>query len=266
MLMRTRSAKAKKEGRKAVKRARTTGKKAGKRAEKVGKEAQERAADYAGTAGDVASDLAERLRKSDSLAKAQAVGSEYATKARKRWEDSELEERLVDAAHRLRDTDTAKKAEATTKDVTEASLEALGEWLTSSKTGKRLGNKMGVQRKSRLRFLAATAIGVAAGFAIARLVQPKPLPELTDEFTMSANRIDAPAAGTALVDSIRAALDGDPRTTRLEELTINVAEGTVFVRGAVPEDADRDAISEVIGRVPGVTDVDLQLTTAASQQ
>jgi osmotically-inducible protein OsmY len=115
--------------------------------------------------------------------------------------------------------------------------------------------------------MLATGIGVGAGFAIARLVQPKPLPEVADEFTSSADQLATGApAGTGLVDAIRAALDGDPRTGQLDDLTINVAEGTVFVRGTVPEDTDQDAIREVISHIPGVTDVDLQLGTAATKQ
>jgi hypothetical protein len=270
MFTRTRTSKAKREGRKAVKRAEKASKKAAKRAEKAGHEAQERAAEYAEKMGEAASEaaaeVAERLRKSEGLAKAQAKGVEYAGKAKKRWEDSELEERLVDIAHRARESDPAKKAEAKTKDVTDASLAALGDWLTTSKSGKRVGEKLGVQKRRRWRTIAATGIGVAAGFAIARLVQPKPLPELTDDFSASAERLSAPPVGTALVDSIRAALDADGRTAGLDDLAINVAEGTVFVRGTVPEGTDEGAIREVVAGVPGVTDVDLQLTTAAPQQ
>jgi hypothetical protein len=270
-MAKTPTEKAKKEGRKAVKRAKKGGKKATKRAEKAGVEAQERAAEYAERAGaaasEVAEELAERLRKSESLAKAQTMGAEYAGKAKQRWDDADVEDKLLEAAHRFRGSDVAQKAEQKSKDVTEASLAALGAWLTSSKQGKKLGSKLGVQKKRRWRVLLAAVIGAAAGFAAARLMQPKPLPDFNDEFTSSAGQLATQApAGTALVDAIRAALAADPRTAELDRLTINVAEGTVFVRGTVPEGTDEDALREIIGNVPGVVDVDLQLITAASQQ
>jgi hypothetical protein len=271
-MAKTATDKARKEGRRAVKRAKKRSKKATKRAEKAGAQAQERAAEYAERAGtaasEVAEELAERLRKSEGLAKAQALGSEYAGKAKHRWDESELEDKLLEAAHRLRGSDVAQKAEQKSKDVTEASLAALGAWLTSSKQGKKVGAKLGVRKRSPWRTLLATAVGVAAGFAIARLVQPKPLPDFSDDFTSSAEHLAAtpPSPSAGLVDSIRAALEADQRTQGLDRLTINVAEGTVFVRGTVPEGTDEDAIRDTVGSVPGVTDVDLQLITAASQQ
>lgn len=270
MFKRTPTSKAKKEGRKAVKRAEKASKKAAKRAEKAGKEAQERAADYAEKAGeivgDTAADIADRIRKSDSLAKAQKKGVEYAALAKDKWDDSDLEDRLEDIAERVRKSDTAKKAQKRTKDVTDSSLDALGEWLTSSKQGKQVGEKLGVQKKRRWRTVAAGLIGVGAGFAIARLIQPKPLPELYDDFATSADRLGGPVTGgTLLVDTIRSSLDRDERTAKLDQLSINVAEGTVFVRGTVPEGTDEAAVREVVAAVPGVVDVDLQLTTAASQ-
>jgi hypothetical protein len=270
MFTRTRTQKAKKEGRKAVKRAEKTSKKAAKRAEKAAKDAQERAADYAERAGEAAaeaaSEVAERLRKSEGLAKAQAKGREYAGKAKQRWDDSDMEDRLVDAAHRVRDSDAAKKAGEKTRDVTDASLAALGEWLTTSKTGKQVGDKLGVQKRRRWRMVLATGIGVGAGYMIARLVQTDRLPEY-DEFTASAERLatEGAATGTELISLIRSALSDDPKTAELDELRINVAEGTVFVRGTVPEGTDENAIRTVVSAVPGVSDVDLQLSHGASQ-
>ena len=270
MLTRSRTGKVKKEGRRAVKRAEKASKKASKRAEKAGREAQERAAEYAERAGEVAAEtaheLAERMRKSDGLAKAQAKGLEYAERAKHRWDDSDVEDRLVDAAQRMRDSDVAKKAERRGRDVGEASLAALGEWLTSSDQGQKVSKKLGVTKQRRWRTALATGVGVAAGFAIARLVQPSPAPEFADDFAATADRLTPPTpVGTALVDAIRGALKDDPKTTSLEELTINVAEGTVFVRGTVPEGTDEEALREVIRRVPGVTDVDLQLSTASAE-
>jgi osmotically-inducible protein OsmY len=69
-------------------------------------------------------------------------------------------------------------------------------------------------------------------------------------------------AGPALVEEIRSTLDADPRTAGLPGLSINVAESTVFVRGSVPQGYDEASIREVVAAVPGVTDVDLQVTPA----
>jgi osmotically-inducible protein OsmY len=266
--MTTATKKAKKEGRKAVKRAQTKGQKAANRA---GTEAQAVAAEYAERAGAAASEaageLAERLRTSEGLAKAQTVGSEYAGKAKQRWEDADVEDKLLEVAQRLRSSDFGKKAEQKSKDVTETGFGALSDWLTSSKQGKQVSSKLGLQPRRRWRTVLIALIAAAAGFAIARLVQPKPLPDFGDDFTASAEQLSTqPPAGTDLVDAIRTALKGDPRTAELDEITINVAEGTVFIRGSVPEGTDEDAIRELVGRVPGVTDVDLQLATATPQQ
>ncbi len=65
-----------------------------------------------------------------------------------------------------------------------------------------------------------------------------------------------------LADRIRATLEADPRTTHLPALSINVADTTVFVRGVVPPSTDASVVREVIAAVPGVDDVDLQVTAA----
>ena len=54
-------------------------------------------------------------------------------------------------------------------------------------------------------------------------------------------------------------LGEDPRTADLPSLNINVVDGTVVVRGAVPDSADQDAIRDVITGVEGVQNVDMKL-------
>jgi hypothetical protein len=66
--------------------------------------------------------------------------------------------------------------------------------------------------------------------------------------------------GAPLAEDIRSELDSDPRTAGLIDLAINVSDRTVFVRGNVPAGFDPTAIRDVIAAVPGVTDVDMQVT------
>lgn len=73
----------------------------------------------------------------------------------------------------------------------------------------------------------------------------------------------APLSGRSLADEVRSHLSADPRTADLPGLAINVAEGTVFVRGSVPPGYEDLAIRDVISSVPGVNDVDLQVTTTS---
>jgi len=69
-------------------------------------------------------------------------------------------------------------------------------------------------------------------------------------------------SGRPLADQVRSHLGSDPRTADLPGLAINVAEGTVFVRGSVPPGFEESWIREVVSSVPGVNDVDLQVTVS----
>jgi len=69
-------------------------------------------------------------------------------------------------------------------------------------------------------------------------------------------------SGRPLADQVRSHLGSDPRTADLPGLAINVAEGTVFVRGSVPAGFEESWIREVVSSVPGVNDVDLQVTVS----
>jgi len=69
-------------------------------------------------------------------------------------------------------------------------------------------------------------------------------------------------SGRPLAEEVRGRLDADDRTSGLSGLAINVAEGTVFVRGSVPSGLDPDDIRRIIAGTPGVTDVDLQVSTS----
>ncbi len=249
-----------------------TAKKARKRASKVAGTAQERAAELAERAGiaaeragDVASEraaeLAALLRESEAFARAQERGSDIADLARAKWREAEIEARAAELAERLRKTDAAKQASRKAKDLSDSSLEAVGGWLVGSKVADRLG----VQRKSRIPTWLLALIGVAVGFAVAKLTADKSAAGVRDDLAAAADRLAYSAsnpATTALADTIKTTLKSDPRTAELAQVNINVAEGTVFVRGRIPSGVDQAAIREVIEGVPGVEDVDLQLTPA----
>jgi hypothetical protein len=260
----------------AKKTAKKSAKKAAKRAGKAGSAASDRAADMAeraGTAaekaGTVASEraveLAERLRESEALHKAQEKGVELADLAKGKWRDAEIDERAAELAERLRESDTAKQASRKAKEVTDTSLAALGAWLAAGPGAEKLhlDEKLGIQRKRRIPAWLWALIGAAMGFAAAKLMADSSGGSVRDDLAAAADRLAQTTpnpATTVLADTVRTTLQGDPRTADLKQVNINVADGTVFVRGSIPSGIDADAIREVIEGVPGVEDVDLQLT------
>lgn len=271
--------------RKAHKRADRVSQKARKRAEKTSAEAQERVAALTEKAGQAAqeraAELAERLRRSETFARAQRKGREVAQAARQRFEDSDLDQRAAELADRLqqqweqaeverraaelakraREHEKTQQAVGKAKDATDSSLAAVGSWLASSKAGE----KMGLRRR-RLPLWVIGVLGVLAGFVVGRVSASRSGPSLRDELALSADRLASsePNPTTTLADTVRATLSSDPRTAPLRTLNVNVADGTVFVRGNLPPDAEvtEDAIRSVIAAVPGVTDVDLELSEA----
>jgi hypothetical protein len=250
--------------------------KAAKQAEKkVGKatdSAQDQLAELADLASERAHELAEKLRESEALAKAQAKGHELADLAsvkghelaelaKAKWTEAEVEERAAALAKQIRETDAAKEASRKAKELTDTSLATVGSWLVAGKAA----DKLGVTRKPRIPGWLWALLGAALGFAAAKLVGGGSGHDVRDDLTAAAERLAQAAphpAGTVLADTIRTTLQGDPRTADLQELNINVAEGTVFVRGSLPSGIDSEAVREVIAAVPGVEDVDLQLTPA----
>jgi hypothetical protein len=71
-------------------------------------------------------------------------------------------------------------------------------------------------------------------------------------------------AGTVAMEVLLLASETVAPPDGVLAVNVNVAEGTVFVRGPLPEGVDEQAVRDVIAKVPGVTDVDLQLTTTTS--
>lgn len=233
----------------------------------------ERAAELA----ERAAELADRVRDSDAYAKAQAKGGELAARTRTRLKDAELEERAAELAERVRQSDAAQQAWATAQRVSDEQLDRLGDWLAQGKPAE----KLGVQPAKR-RFPAwlALLIGAGIGYLVGTLTAPKRGDELRnelvtrgsefkDDLATTAQRIQqdtadmaAPPSQKPIADEIRTRLGEDPRTADLPKLNVNVAEGTVFVRGSLPSGFDEEAIREVITTVPGVEDIDLQLTAS----
>lgn len=230
------------------------------------------------------SDLDERAGKAVKRAKksdAYAKGTELAEKARDRFEEAGLDQRASELARKARDSDIAKQIRESETTVqarkglqrfSDEQLERLGEWLADSKAGKRLG----VKPKRRWPTVMAVVVGVGAGWAIGLLTAPKRGDEIRrelaqqsgswrEDLSKAAERITPETvtslSGDDLADKVRSRLGEDPRTAELPKLNVNVAEGTVFVRGTLPSGFDQDTIRSVVSSVPGVQDVDLQLTS-----
>lgn len=166
----------------------------------------------------------------------------------------------------------------------------------AAETQKRAAGKS--RRKRRVPLWMGVLAGLAAGYGIYKTTGGGSQPALNDEFVAAAERLAAPPpppepsaapepdlaeaehhtedldapddmeepmpvlTGRPLADQVRSHLSADPRTADLPGLAINVAEGTVFVRGSVPVGYQESAIREVISSVPGVNDVDLQVSTS----
>jgi osmotically-inducible protein OsmY len=258
-------------------------KKAEKRAIKAGEAAADRAAELAEQAGDLAHDkadeLAKFLRESEAVAKAQSKGleladlaqvkgGELAGLAKAKWQEAELDDRTAKLAKQVRDSDAskeatkkAKEASKRAREATDVGLASVGGWLASGPAAE----KMGIAPKRRVPGLVWALIGAAVGFMAAKAMAGSSSDDVRDDLAAAAERLAAKAphpAGTVLADTIRTTLQGDPRTAELRQVNINVSEGTVFVRGSIPSGIDADAVRQVIAGVPGVDDVDLQLTPA----
>lgn len=232
------------------------------------------------------SDLDERAQKAMKRAKksdAYVKGAQLAEKAKERLDQAGLDERANELARQARDSELARQVREseTTQQArkglqrfSDEQLERLGEWLTDSKAGK----KLGVKPKRRWPTAAAVVIGVGAGWAIGLLTAPKRGDEIRKELaeqssswredlSKAADRIGPEGkslisvSGDDLADKVRSKLGEDPRTAELPKLNVNVAEGTVFVRGTLPSGYEEDTVRSVVSSVPGVQDVDLQLTS-----
>ncbi len=249
---------------------------------------QELASGLSGQARAAVDERAAKVRESDAYAK----GQEIAARTGQRVREAGLDERAGEVAAKLREAELIRRALETANTVTDRQLERLGRQLAAGRVGERLGLQP-PKRKRRFPWLAA-ALGAVCGYAAGMLTAPErgeelrgtlsqrvgvlggptgtagqamgpgleardPGAETPETMVQSTPDLAAPPAEKPLEDRIRTKLGQDPRTSDLPSLNINVVEGTVFVRGSVPEDFDREQIRAVVADVEGVTDVDLQV-------
>lgn len=200
-----------------------------------------------------ASEAVERIKASDAYGRAQAKADELSKRVA---ESDAVTVGRESAAHR-----------------TAAALAALGTWLATGERGKRLG----IARPRRRGVAWVTGLaGVGIGYAVGLLTAPKEGREIRgqllsrgsaggDDFGNVAGPIGqewddtTPPFERPLADKVRTRLGEDPRTSDLPSLNINVVDGTVVVRGDIPDSADQNAVRDVISGVEGVQSVDLKL-------
>jgi osmotically-inducible protein OsmY len=235
------------------------------------------------------SELADRLRESEAFNKAQARGAELADRTQRRIADTHIDERIAELTERLRESEPAQKASKTAKRLSGTGLAAMGTWLATGRAGEKRG--LEPRRKRRFPAWLAALLGAGVGYAVGVFTAPRRGEELRHTVAESAQQLAAEARGTATelvgqaksaatekADELKAAaesaaemplavlvretLESDARTRELPDLTINVAEGTVFIRGTVPGTFDEETVRSVVSEVPGVQDVDLQVTVS----
>ncbi|MGH8932380.1 MAG: BON domain-containing protein [Egibacteraceae bacterium] len=203
----------------------------GQRATELGAKLQARGADLAAKAQPTLEELTE---------KAQAKGEELAAKAQPMAED-------LAARAQAKTFQLANSAQARGGELADRGLRQVGERLSRGRVAERLG----IQPTARtFPWWLAGLLGIGAGYAIGILTARR-----GTKFG-----VDAFSAARPLADTIRAEITKDPRTAGLPDLRVDVSNGTVFVRGTVPHDFDQDTLREVIELVPGVHDVDLQVS------
>lgn len=245
-----------------------------------------------------AAKLAAQAREAEAVAKAQAKGqklaaatkekiadahlnekaAELAALAREKIADAHLDERAGELAARMRESDAADTA----RRVADQGMDRLREWLVTSGTAEKLGLEQ--RRARRWPLVLAALVGAVLGYAGALVVRSR---QSFDEFLPDEGAFDGmdagvdpqgPLGGTTaggaagssslsgttgeqpLAEQVRNRLRDDPRTASLAPLNINVADGTVFIRGVLPAGFDEEDIRAVAASVPGVSDVDVQVT------
>lgn len=182
--------------------------------------------------------------------------SALAAAARQKISEHQLDEKAAALAARVRDAEVTQEASARARRATEAGLLGLGSWLQRSGNAERLGL---ARRRRRWPVALAFLLGAGVGLGVAQAGKRRD--QTTDDLFAAADRLNERAGNGAgpdeLIERIKRSLDEDPRTADLPDLSINVSDGTVFVRGAAAKDVDSDAIRDVVSAIPGVSDVDV---------
>ncbi|HUH08088.1 MAG TPA: BON domain-containing protein [Egibacteraceae bacterium] len=229
------------------------------------KQAQERGYDQR------AAEMAERVRKSDAYEAIQETGGKWSSRAQEKIHEAGLDTRAAELRDRIRDADATRKAKEAAERMSDDALAGLGAWMAKGERGRKLGVR---SAKRRFAFIPL-AIGAGLGWGIGVLTAPRPGTKTREELAQRAQEMRQEAATRMermrqqtvevahdqLEEMVRARLSQDPRTSQLGALNVDVAEGTVFVRGEVPQAFDERQIREIVLDVPGVRDVDLQVTT-----
>ena len=219
---------------------------------------------------DLANLVSEKVRDAELDTRA----AELAALAREKVSSSGLDDAAAELVTRARNAAVVQQATGATvavadsaREVTERTLDRVGEWIGEGKVGDALGLKRR-RRLPRWGLLigAAVAAGAAAGMVVMRRRDAQtPLDWDAGGLSLDDTRTRSTAPGVALPleGRVREALGQDPRLEGMGPLNINVVDGTVFVRGTVSADMDQAALRSVIEGVEGVTDVDLQVTADA---
>lgn len=187
--------------------------------------------------------------------------------------DSDAYARASELSRRVAESEPVANGRDSAARTTAAALSGLGAWLSAGRRGEALGIA-GSKRRGSGWFLALVGIGV--GYAIGILTAPREGSEMRDQLTSRGNArwngpvedmsgdpgVLAPSGDPTLADEVRTRLGEDPRTTDLPSLNINVVDGTVVVRGSLPDDADEGAVRDVVASVDGVHEVEMELGTA----
>lgn len=211
-----------------------------------------------------AREAVERVRSSEAYGKAQARAAEAVERAQAKADE---------LGKRMADSDAVAVGREATSRQTGAALAGLGTWLATGDRGKRLG--IATRRRSTAGWLFAL-LGIGIGYGIGILTAPKQGREIREQMIARRTGDDtlpphagdrqldgAPSFERPLADKVRTRLGEDPRTADLPSLNLNVIDGTVVVRGTLPDDADVDAVREVIASVDGVDAVDMRLDATA---
>jgi BON domain len=250
----------------AVLRQKTKAKKAQLEANAAAVDARRAAAESAAAVRDLAQALMAQVRQLGIEEKAsEAVGRIKASDAY-----GKAQAKADELGKRVSESDAVTVGRESAARRTAATLAALGTWLATGERGKRLG--IAQSRRRGVAWVTGLA-GVGVGYAVGVLTAPKEGRQIREQlmnrgggdFDNVAGRIGqewddiTPPFERPLADKVRTRLGEDPRTSDLPSLNINVVDGTVVVRGSVPDTTDRDAIHDVISSVEGVQNVDLKL-------
>jgi hypothetical protein len=206
-----------------------------------------------------ASELAERIRASETLANVQAKGGQLVTNAQAKAEklaaDAQAKGSQLAEQVQAKGTELAEQAQRTGGQLADCGLRRLGKQLSQG----RLASHLGIQpEKRRLPLWLVMLLGIVGGYVLGMLTAPKPGAELRGQLAGQARSMATP-----LTEKIRVKLSNDPRTATLSDLSVEATDGTVSVQGVIPADFDQDTLREVIAQVPGVHDIDLQVTASA---